>query len=689
MYRVRAYTRWMLNEGETSFFNQVIPVGSIRHSSREPVMPINNLRSGKPDIQFFPEGGELLTGVETKVAFKAIANNGLGIKVKGIIIDNDGKEITRFQSAHLGMGFFYLKPEEGKSYSAKLNFGDGSGNTVNLPKANRNGIVLSADNDSPDSAIIHVLSAPEYFKAHQNEDITLLIYAGGTGLMAKAKLDSGYLDFAIDKRPLHSGLMRVTLFSSHAEPLSERLLFIKKQDQINLEVKSTKPQYAKREKVEVFLNASAQDKSPVMGDFSVSVVNEDFIKSDENKESTIVSSLLLSSELNGYVEQPNYYFIHSGDEVTANLDILMMTQGYRHFLWKQILTDSLPPLSYKAERFLQLQGFVRSVSGKLVKNETVTLSDPAGQGPVLEEKTDSAGRFVFGNLDFSNVVRFNITAGKISSRIFLNSSPVPLVNSDSTTQISTYADSNMNVYLKNETIDQEFKNSKNVKVLKEVTVIRKKSENADPLNLTGTGHADQVLQGNVLNAGGSLSDQLTGRLRGVLFLNGEPRLSLNFGRSGKNIYSPMVLFIDGMEVNASNINDLTASQIETIEIFRPGSGNLYNMSDTVGVLVITTKRPKEIEVENVLDSNSLQVSVTGFYKAKEFYSPAYAVSDTMNEGKDRRVTVFWKPDLITDKNGDVSFSFYNSDLNGTYKVVVEGIIADGEIGRQVYRYTVK
>ena len=72
------------------------------------------------------------------------------------------------------MGFFYLKPEEGKSYSAKLTFGDGSGVTVDLPKSNPNGMVLSADNESPDTAIINVLTTKEYLKDHQNEEITVV-----------------------------------------------------------------------------------------------------------------------------------------------------------------------------------------------------------------------------------------------------------------------------------------------------------------------------------------------------------------------------------------------------------------------------------------------------------------------------------------------------------------------------------
>jgi TonB-dependent Receptor Plug Domain len=690
IYRVRSYTRWMLNEGSGSFFNQSIPVGSVRKTSRQADITASHLGSDKPDIRFFPEGGELLTGVESKVAFKAVGTNGMGIKVKGIIVDNDGKEITRFQSVHLGMGFFYLKPEEGKSYNAKLTFGDGSNATVDLPKGNPNGMIISAGNESPDTTIINVLTTKDYLKEHQNEDITLLIYSSGAPSMSQAKLSSENIDFVIDKKRLHSGIMRITLFSSQLEPMSERLVFIMNKDQINLQAKSEKPVYSKREKVEISLNAKDQEKIPVQGNFSVSVVNEDIIKSDENKESTIYSNLLLTSGLNGYVEQPNYYFVKSGDEVAANLDILMLTQGYRHFLWKQVLMDSLVPLQYKAERFLQLQGFVRSLSGKPVKNEKVTLSDPTGQGPELKEITDSAGRFIFKNLEFSDTVNFTITSAKINSRIIISSFPSPILEEENTPELSTDADSVMDAYLKIKATDREFNTTKTLKSLKAVTVTaNKRNSSYYTESLAGAGHADQVFHGNELKGGGSLTDQLMGRLRGIIFFSGVPVLSMNASGNGINPPNPMMVLVDGIELNPPDVNSINSNEIETIEVLKSGNASMYGMSGGGGILVITTKRPREIEVDNSSDSNAMQVSVMGFYKAREFYSPKYEVKDTSNTGQDLRTTVFWKPDLITNNDGNASFNFYNADIKGVYKVVVEGIDENGNIGRQVYRYRVQ
>jgi len=115
-YRVRAYTRYMQNDPDY-FFDKVIAIGSIINNNVTESSTAK-AQNGKADLQFFPEGGELVTGLVSKVAFKAIGTNGLGINVKGVIVDNSNNEINKFSSTHLGMGTFYFEPQEGKSYKA-------------------------------------------------------------------------------------------------------------------------------------------------------------------------------------------------------------------------------------------------------------------------------------------------------------------------------------------------------------------------------------------------------------------------------------------------------------------------------------------------------------------------------------------------------------------------------------------
>ena len=106
--------------------------------------------------------------------------------------------------------------------------------------------------------------------------------------------------------------------------------------------------------------------------------------------------------------------------------------------------------------------------------------------------------------------------------------------------------------------------------------------------------------------------------------------------------------------------------------------------------MITTKAySQDLELEDSPDPNVLQASVVGFYKRREFYSPTYVAPRDADPTRDLRTTVVWKPEVITDKAGNASFSFYNPDIGGNYRVVVEGIGANGSVGREVYKYKVQ
>ncbi|HEY5463937.1 MAG TPA: MG2 domain-containing protein, partial [Hanamia sp.] len=134
-YRIRAYTQLMRNYGEMGFFDRIIPVGSLKYvNTHESVVnQPRQLIKNNPDFQFFPEGGNLVTDVRTKVGVKAIDTTGLGININGEILDNNNKEVCSFSTTHLGMGYFFLKPDGDKTYHAKVAFADGTQKIIDLP----------------------------------------------------------------------------------------------------------------------------------------------------------------------------------------------------------------------------------------------------------------------------------------------------------------------------------------------------------------------------------------------------------------------------------------------------------------------------------------------------------------------------------------------------------------------------
>ena len=173
-YRVRAYTEWMRNDKNPYYFDQFLSVSTTNSADRA---PRNTAAQGlRPDLQFFPEGGTMVAEVPGKwVALKRSAPIGLSINVKGVIVDNDHKEVAKITTTHLGMGEFTFIPEIGKTYQAMVSFGDGSQVTVPLPAVQQKGVILAVNTDDPSKISITIRASRPYYKENMNKKFELLI----------------------------------------------------------------------------------------------------------------------------------------------------------------------------------------------------------------------------------------------------------------------------------------------------------------------------------------------------------------------------------------------------------------------------------------------------------------------------------------------------------------------------------
>ena len=331
-YRVRAYTQWMRNEGEEAFFDKGIEIGSVAEQAAlripEGGVIIPKSPTAKAYIKFMAEGGALIAGVGSKVAFKAVDGNGLGIEVKGVVVDDGNKEVTAFASSHLGMGSFAITPSEGRTYTAKVTYANGAEGIITLPKTSPNAINFSfADLDK--FYKVKISSSKQWYKENKNRDYTLAIYSGGAIQSYTVKMETPEINIDVAKNALHTGIATATLFTASGEPLCERVLFVQNNDALSLAVGSDKSSYTARAKTNITLNVTTKSGEPAPGNFSVAVIDESKIKVDENAEPTIMNNLLLTSWLKGYIEQPNYYFTNISGKTIADLDLVMLTHGYR------------------------------------------------------------------------------------------------------------------------------------------------------------------------------------------------------------------------------------------------------------------------------------------------------------------------------------------------------------------------
>ena len=153
----------------------------------------------------------------------------------------------------------------------------------------------------------------------------------------------------------------------------------------------------------------------------------------------------------------------------------------------------------------------------------------------------------------------------------------------------------------------------------------------------------------------------------------------------------MVVIVDGNILTGGHLDDLNADDIYSIEVLR--SGNylaIYGSNAPGGALVITTKHGSQHNyVTSETPAGLITYPFNGFYKARAFYSPKYSGPKNDARSADMRNTIYWNPNIITDKDGKASIEYFNDDTKGTYRVVVEGIDAEGNLGRQVFKYKVE
>ncbi|HTD39630.1 MAG TPA: carboxypeptidase-like regulatory domain-containing protein, partial [Mucilaginibacter sp.] len=704
-YTITAYTQLMRNNEEAGIFDKVIPIFAVKKTTTSLVVAneLDNAANNKVDIQFFPEGGALLAGIRTKIAFKAIGRNGLGINVKGTIIDNGGNEVCSFTSQHLGMGYFQLEALATKTYKAKVTYSDGYQATIDLPHPVEKGVVLAVNNELAESIQVSINTSKPFYRDNRNKDYTLLVYSGGEIASYIRKLNSQSISIDLYKEQFHSGILRVTLFSPEGEPLSERLVFIKRPDLLDLKVNSDKVTYNKREKVRVSLNA-LKNGIPVSSHFSVSVTDETQVPANDNAEHTILTELLLASDLKGYIENPNYYFASDSQLTTGDLDVLMLTQGYRRFEWKQVIDNKQDQvLAYHAERSLELEGMIKSMAGKPVSNSQMILIDNK-DNLLMDTLSDNSGSFKFTNIFVTDTPLMILQAKKKNRPEDVNikvTHPEVLPVSAQNIVIKSNIDSTLQQaealaqqrFI--ETVHGGIKlKAVNIKGYKP----KPKADLSHSANLNGPGNANFVLMGDQLTGCMGI-DCLKGKIPGTIWKGNvlySRRTGERLGENGNPAFSfpppPMAIFIDGMSIPqlSDPFGMISINDIYSIEVLESGSYlALYGSNAMGGALIITTKRGVNAPKLNTDAPGLIRFPFNGFYKSREFYSPKYDHPAENTKQKDLRSTIYWKPELVTDKDGNATFEYYNADGHGTYRVIVEGIDSQGNIGRQLYQYKVE
>ena len=648
------------------------------------------------DVQFFPEGGDLLAGVEKRVAFKAINSHGKSIRIKGKIVDTKKHVIAEFEDLGLGMGYLKFLPVLGESYKAVVNI-DGEERTFNLPEVKSEGINLAFNSISAEAVKLDILTSDVYLNTIQNKPYYLFGQLNGNliyGAQVTIKNSSYQINVPLAEIP--NGIIQFTLMTASGKAVSERLVFNDFVENLNLQVKTDKVAYKKKDKVVLDISNLTTQKAPA--NLSIAVIDETKTPFDDHQENTILSNLLLTSDLTGFIEKPNYYFDEKVSNRKEALDALLMTQGFRRFSYDDLIAEKYPKIEFLPEQGITLSGTLRLNTGRTYPNGGLLLSIPS-RGLKKDTYTDNNGRFAFEDLNFpdSSKVTINARSNDNYRNIVINMDqsffPSIDVNNPYKANDILNIDKEMSSYLANS--KNEFRTSI---LIDEVTVTatRKEQRTSKEFSaLSGLSMADHRIDGDRLSGCNVLTMCLNTLLTGVTYDANTLKYYLTRSyNQGSRV--PVQFFLNGMPIDENTLNSIAPTEIEAIEIFtRDDLGTVSRVYQNDGVVSIITKKEKPkgprmtlSQIEAMLPkSNVIDLFPLGYIKERKFYTPKYE-TEQQKATNDYRTTIYWNPTLELDEQGKASLNYYNADGNGKYKVVVEGMDSAGRLGRTVYHYNV-
>ena len=691
-YVLRAYNNFMRN-----FSNELIFSKKIKIFNEETVA--SKIDTTTYDVQFFPEGGSIISGLNNKIAFKAVNSLGKGINVEGFILSSTSDTLSAFSTTHFGMGFFNLTPDPQKSYKAIIKQGQGKWQQYNLPAVLNEGIALQIDNLSNKNNVRVIIS--QNLRVKETDVATLVVYGQGEiRLAANIPLNKKVSLINIPRTTLGEGISYITIFDNKQRPVCERLVWANKVVPLKVKFKTDKNTYRPKEKVELELTVTDANNQPVAANFMLSATDQNQVSGQNAHNLNLLSYLHLTSDLKGAVENPSYYFDTTQVQAAFHLDYLMLTQGWRRFKWQDILADSVPQTKYLIEQGITVSGNITKLNGKSPGkvNMTVMVKEEAAPETMFKDETDENGRFDFSDLEFRDSTQFYISAAtpKDNRDLLIKLDgfiPPKFYKSELYDESNGIEAKSLNAYLQlmaeYRTIEEKIRKS-GEKQLGEVVVKAQRLQVKDTRKTYSV--ASRTLKGEELNLTGSQNpiEALQGRIPGVQVSGQGANLVVSI-RAASNLagaVEPLYL-LDGLTVDLQTLINTPIKLVESIDILKQSEASLFGSRGSGGVIAVYTKRGNpNFDPKTEKSPGTFLTKLFGYQPIREFYSPKYESNDSKSK-PDFRSTVYWNPNIQTDKTGKATISFFNTDAVTTVYLNLEGISQQGQIGVSSNQYTVK
>lgn len=592
--------------------NIMIPLeGSTESVSRAIPIVLNKIK-----FDFFPEGGDLVTGLESKVGFRAMNEFGKPADVEGKIYTKKGNLVAAFHSFHQGMGAFSITPKTDEKYYAVITRPVGITDTFTLPAPLPKGNVLCVENSPEEGILLNIRSG-----VLENMPLVLQI-RGKVYYSSVVNVMPGNNKITIPSKNLPQGVAQITLFDNKGVERAERLTFVNQDKHLKLEISTDKEKYLPREKVRMTLNLHDAEGHPTPGHIAMGVVNDQFLSFVNDKSGNILSELLLQQDIREKIEEPAYYFNEKEAGRALALDYLLMTAGWRRFTWEQILEKEVPQPVYAAEPATITGDILDGYTGKPIVGATFKINNK------INGYSSWNGKFSLNQVDLYKTACLTIHAPGYNYY---------------TEYVYAY-DNQKQIYL----YPRYYYTPLNSVTTRTIGM----------QNDNGGAEGEKMLMpasANAVVSDGNLG--LRNEIKRAIPPPVKPKPDMDKKEAEQLVHSGKAMPIpqEKKKEKADGDEDLQAN----MKVQAVAQGN-FNMQDA-----------KDAKRERA------RIEMQGYYRARTFPIPVYKNAEIPEQRTDFRNTIYWNPDVEINRSGHGTIEFFASDDITSFRVIAEGITTDG------------
>jgi len=655
-YLLMAYTQhsFFANNEELKAVRRIRICKDIKTLSLS-VSNVTQQSNKKNSIQFstFPEGGNLVAGIRSKLAFKAVGIDGLPIDIEGVLME-DSLPLVKFKSSHAGMGSLSFTPLEGKQYRIRLS--KFAADTIfSLPQVMSNGLTLQLvkrDKEFLEFRVSQSKSLPQrtiYLRAQ----VRAVVCCMATGVL-NTELT---IKIPLKEFP-YQGIAEFTLFDDKLLPVAERLAYVNPEKKLTVEAHLDKDRYETREKVVLKIKVTDENGQPVVANFGANVYDKLYRNADDPEN--ILTHCYLSSQLRGKIYDPAFYFDAKNKDREGALDLLLLTQGWRRYVWSE---EALQANNDKKQYvvFDSIKGEIHTT--KHIKRSTgvpqfVMASNPSKNNMSDLIMSDSVGRFTVAPAQLKMFPGEYVYLKPLAPETFKSrlqiAEPFDTINEVAKTKEINCPLPPVLIKKTDKTIDSPVEGHNSIK-LGEVTV---KARGITTFRDKYIGQLDSLAK---IEAAGT---DYVGIPCGTLncFLH-------KYDRSKKPI--------DGKIYNVH-----LGPRKEVLGSDWPYD---YYFGDEDRVYHNQNQRFTEKELLEIYNLSRIK----SYERRREFYEPKYDNADLLNDpSPDSRNTLLWKPMIVTDEKGEAVLEFFCSDINTGFVGKIEGLNGEGMLGTTGFEFSV-